>query len=160
MRRALLLGLLLAAGCKKETPAPAPAAAPKPLGKLPEPGPKPAEVEIGGTYSPGSTHPAKVYVALLDAPCLPVPEAPKVIGSDVPTRERFFMEIFVPQGAKGYICLYGLDAQGKVTSAAGWEKNPFVMQGSGEVQATVSMTLEPVAPVEPPRGLVSAPGHP
>ncbi len=148
--------LLLACSCKKEAPpVPPPPPPVRQLGQLPPPSQKRAEVEVGGTWSPGSTHPAHTWVAILDTPCVPVPAAPKVFGTDVPTRERFFLEIFVPQGTKGYICLFGLDDAGKVVAAAGWEKNPFVMQGDGEVRATASMTLEPVAPVEPPKGLLS-----
>jgi hypothetical protein len=154
--------VLLLAGCKKEAAAPAPKPAPPPraLGHLPAPRAEKAEVEVGGTWSPGSTHPKKVYVAVMESPCLPVPAEPKMLAHDIPTNERFFMEIFVPQGTKGFICLYGLDEMGKVTSAGAWEKNPFLMQGEGEVvPPNVTVTLEPVAPVAPPKGLLDLPGR-
>lgn len=150
MRLALAAALLLVVACKKDAP-PKPAEPPKP--HLPAARNDLAEVEISGDYSAGATKPASVHVTVLDVPCLPVPKDAKVMGQDVPTNEHFFLEIFVPQGTKGFICMYGLDASGKVIAAAEFEKNPFLMQGQGEVEAHLKLELKAVDPVDAPAGL-------
>lgn len=150
MRLALAAALLLLVGCKKDAP-PKPAEPPKP--HLPKARDDLAEVEISGDYTKGATTPASVHLTVLDVPCLPVPRDAKVMGQDVPTNEHFFLEIFVPQGTKGFICMYGLDAAGKVIAEAEFEQNPFLMQGQGEVEAHLKLSLKPLAPADPPAGL-------
>jgi len=141
--------LLLGVACKKDEPA-------KPRG-LPQAKVALAEVEVSGSYQAGTTTPKTVQIAVLDAPCLPVPAGAKVMGHEVAAASgQFFVELFVPQGTAGHICLYGLDEGGKVIAAAAWEKNPFVMKGEGEVEAHVVLTLQPVDATDAPKGLTAS----
>ncbi|MFT3835579.1 MAG: hypothetical protein QM723_01105 [Myxococcaceae bacterium] len=148
--RFALAALLLLVACKKDAP-PKPEEPAKP--HLPKARADLAEVEISGDYSAGTTKPASVHLTVLDVPCLPVPKDARVMGQDVPTNSHFFLEIFVPQGTKGFICMYGLDAAGKVIAGAEFEKNPFLMQGQGEVEAHLQLELKAMDPVDPPAGL-------
>ncbi len=154
MTRALAIAALLSlAGCKKEAAATPPKPAEPARPGLPKARDDLAEVEISGDYSPGTTRPKSVHVTVLDVPCLPVQKDATVMGHDVPTNEHFFLEMFVPQGTKGFICMYGVDEAGKVVAAAEFDQNPFVMKGQGEVEAHLKLTLKAVEPADPPAKL-------
>jgi hypothetical protein len=105
-----------------------------------------AEVEMGGTWSPGEVKPAKVLFTAQLEPCLPVPEKPTRYGEKVLKEPGgFFDEYFIPQDSKGHLCLYGLDEAGTVVGAASYAKNPLRFWGQGEIIYTdVDFTLAPV----------------
>jgi hypothetical protein len=147
MIRAIAVAVLLfVAACKKDEPR----GLPKAKAGL-------AEVEVSGTFDKGTTTPKSVQIVVLDTPCLPVPAGAKVMAHEAAAASgQFFVELFVPQGTNGHICLYGLDENGKVVAAAAWGKNPFVMKGEGEVEAHVTLTLQAVELSEPPKGLTAS----
>jgi hypothetical protein len=149
-RREWLVALLLL-GCGRCAEKPqAPAVVPKPA-DAPRP-PRPvahterAEVEFFGEWKPGGPKAARVVFVAQAEPCLPVPATPKRYGETVlEAPGSFFAEYFIPQDARGHVCLYGYDAQGAVVGAASWKKNPLRFFGEGEVVfADIELTLDEV----------------
>lgn len=105
-----------------------------------------AEVELGGTWSPGAVKAAKVLFVAQAEPCLPVPEKPTRYGeTTLKAPGEFYDEYFIPQDSRGHLCLYGYDEAGKVVGAASWEKNPVRFLGEGEIVfAGINLTLAEV----------------
>ena len=105
-----------------------------PVQKVKEDLPGKAEVEFFGTWVAGEVKAAKyVFVAQAES-CVPVPEKPTRYGEtklDAPG--PLFAEFYIPQGTRGYACVYGLDESGKVVSVAGAKQNPMAFEGNGEV---------------------------
>src|SRR4029079_18826145 len=107
---------------KNAEPTPTPAASPAPTPKAitAEPAhPKPpggalAEVEITGQLLPipEKDRAKRYFVYITTAPCEPLSaDVPLLAKHEVTpeTEPRFMVEIFVPQGTKGYVCAVGLD---------------------------------------------------
>lgn len=123
------LGLLIV-GCEKSKAA-APAATPVATAKAANTGK--AEVEFFGKWSAGEVKAAKVIFVAQVEPCAPVPTAPTRFGEVTLTGESLFAEFFIPQGAKGSACVYGLAEDGHVVGLADSTQNPMTFEGSGEV---------------------------
>ena len=137
----LVVALLALAACprkKEEAPSPpAAAVAPKP---------KTAEVEFFGTFKPGTVKAARAVFVAMQEPCSPLPAEAHLYGQKDIDVDKLFAEFFPPQGSKGYLCVYGLDAAGKVVGWAAFAKNPVTFQGEGEVVIDhIDVTLEPLA---------------
>jgi hypothetical protein len=65
-----------------------------------------------------------------------------------------FIEVFVPQGSKGYVCAAALDAAGKLVGLGSAEQNPLNLAGDGEVQfRPVVHVVKLAAPRAAPAGL-------
>jgi hypothetical protein len=134
------------AGCKKEA---APAAGV--TGKA-----APAEVEMLIDVR-GANGEAYVYAS--PEPCDSPTSASKKWGEAVPVRKdaKTFLEIFVPQHSKGYVCGVAVDAQKRVVAAGGDPRNPFTLEGEGEVRRQPEIDLKPLPEPRPaPEGLLRA----
>ena len=93
-----------------------------------------AEVEFFGTWAAGEVKAAKFVFVAQAEPCVPVPEKPTRYGEQkLDGPGPLFAEFFIPQGARGHACVYGLDESGKVISAADSTQNPMSFEGEGEV---------------------------
>lgn len=116
---------------------------------------KTAEVEFFGNFSPGKTKVAKSFFVVMEEPCSPVPVEAHLFGKVELTAEKLFAEFYPPQGSRGHLCAYGLDAAGKVVAYAAFGKNPVTFQGEGEVIVDhIDLTLEPLAEAAPlPKGM-------
>jgi hypothetical protein len=107
-----------------------------------------AEVELFGKWNENEVKVASARFQVQAEPCLPLIEKPTVFGSKKLAAPGIFAdEYFIPQGSSGHICLFGIGEDGKVNSAATFEKNPVVFQGSGEVVfKDLEMNLNPIVP--------------
>lgn len=93
-----------------------------------------AEVEFFGSWSAGEVKAAKYVFVAQAEPCTPVPEKPTRYGEEkLGAPGPLFAEFYIPQGTVGHTCVYGLDEEGKVVSAAGSTQNPMTFKGEGEV---------------------------
>jgi hypothetical protein len=125
-----VVSLLCLGGCEKKPDAPPT----KVVQKLGQP-PKVAEVEFSGDWKSNGLAAARTEFVAQAEPCLPVPEKPTTLGTQKLEKEGpVFAEFFIPQGTKGYACLYSRDETGKVVAAASYPKNPLTFEGAGEIE--------------------------
>lgn len=113
-----------------EPPAADEPAADEPAGEEPAS----TEVEIMGDVGEGVA--AERYaVVVSENGCEPKQLIPLVVPYAVTRMEkpgRFFLEIFVPQGTRGFFCALAIDGA-KIVATGAYAKNPIVMFGQGEV---------------------------
>lgn len=131
---AVALLIVTVSACEKSKVPPVGAAAPVEVKKEKFDTTGKAEVEFFGTWSAGDVK-AATYVFVAQAePCLPVPEKPTRYGEEkLKAPGPLFAEFYIPQGATGHACIYGLDEGGKVVSASTTGQNPLTFKGEGEV---------------------------
>ena len=138
MRGACVLALVAVAGCVTPTP-PAEAdlarpSAPKPIVAAP-PAPPPlpvtAEVELGGTVTrpPHVTGDATVWI--VDAPCWQA--GARAFGASKTTNDKFFLEVYVPQGTQIWVCAALGDGSKPLTVYGQADRSPLLGKGTGEV---------------------------
>lgn len=144
MRIALIPLMALMCACPKKAEESAPKAPPP--ASVVKPAPKTAEVEFFGEWKKGGVKAAKVIFVAQAEPCTPVPEKATRYGEQkLDTEGNLFAEFFPDQGAKGYACVYGLDASGKIIAASGTAENPMTFEGAGEViKANLKFELQPL----------------
>jgi hypothetical protein len=135
----VLLTVLALAACKESKPES------KPSEKKEAVAAGKAEVEFFGKWAIDGVEPAKVIFVAQAEPCAPVPEKPTRFGEVTLEKQGpLFAEFFIPQGTVGHACVYGLDASGKVISAATDAQNPMTFKGEGEVIfGKLDYTLKP-----------------
>jgi hypothetical protein len=140
-RAACVLALVAVAGCV--TPAPpaepdlAHVAAPKPTVAAPPPTPAPpplpvtAEVELGGTVTrpPHVTGEATVWI--VDAPCWQA--GGRAFNATRTTADKFFVEVYVPQGTQIWVCAAIVDGNKPITVYGQADRSPLLGKGTGEV---------------------------
>jgi hypothetical protein len=142
MRAAYVLALAAAAGCVTPS-APQPdlarPAAAKPTVAAPTPPTAPplpvtAEVEIGGTVSrpPHVSGDATVWV--VDKPCWQ--KDARAFGSSKTTGDKFFLEVYVPQGTQVWVCAAVGDGKKPLTVYGQADRSPLLGKGTGEVTFT------------------------
>ena len=135
--RTLVCALLAVAAmsCEKSKTAPVPAATPVPEAKKVKADTAgKAEVEFFGTWSEGEVKASKYVFVAQAEPCTPVLEKATRFGEETLTKPGpLFAEFYIPQGTVGHACVYGLDAAGKIVSAANSTQNPMTFKGEGEV---------------------------
>lgn len=91
-----------------------------------------AEVEILGAIT-GAPDKSTTIVAVSKTECKANDAQLDLYGkSDAMAKASFFIEVFVPQGATGYLCVYSLRG-GEVVAFGTGDKNPMKMEGHGEV---------------------------
>lgn len=162
MRRSLLLLFFLLPSCKT-TSAPAPDLAPPAtvaaayVPPPPSPGaqlPTIAEVEIAGQLFIPKPALGQPRIVLADGPCW---KRGSQAFADVPTdRERYFTEVFVPQGTLVWMCIAIVPPQGPIVYYGEATKNPLLAKGFGEVafmDTTIHITKGPsvtLPPLKPP----------
>lgn len=130
------LVIAVASSCEKSKApvADAPKAAPVEVKKVKSDTAGKAEVEFFGNWNPGPVQAAKYVFVAQAEPCLPVPEKPTRYGEATLDKPGpLFAEFYIPQDTVGHACMYGLDATGKVVSAANSTQNPMTFKGEGEV---------------------------
>jgi hypothetical protein len=159
VRRASSLLLAVAvAGCITPSPPAEPdlahaAPPPKPAAATaPVPPPIPsvmAEVEMGGTITrpPHVTGDATVWI--VDAPCWQ--PGGRAFLSTKSTGDKFFTEVYVPQGTQIWVCGAIVDGKKPITTYAQADRSPLLGKGSGEVTFMgLSIKLAKGKPVTPP----------
>jgi hypothetical protein len=149
----LALGVLALFSCAKKDAGAPPVGPGGPGGASGPGGPDLAEVEMSGMIESSAGGRLVFFVAA--EPC-DVERPVKVLGSKMPLQAAgsFFHEIFVPQGTMGHICAAAVDGD-KVVGLGRERRNPFKMQGRGEVDIHgLKIVVEPLAaPVAVPAGL-------
>ena len=147
MIRVALPLALLGAGCLAPSPPAemdlARAAPPRPAVAASPPLPVSitAEVEIGGTITrpPHATGDATVFV--VDAPCWQ--PGGRAFSSVKATLDRFFVEVYVPQGTQLWVCAALGDGTKPLTVYGQADRSPLLGKGAGEV--TFSGLVVPLA---------------
>lgn len=115
----------------------------------------PAEVEVMGAIT-GLPKDATAYLTVSKRPCAAEDAELDVFGRE-PTQNpaSFFIEVFVPQGSEGWLCVYAIDKGNKLVAFGAGNKNPMKMQGHGEVMFTdTRVELKPVKARAAPKGLL------
>jgi hypothetical protein len=139
-RRGLALALLLSA-CVAPPPPAEPDLAPKPAPPKPAAAPAPppipanAEVELSGkiVVPKEARGTPKIFVA--DGECWK--PTTRAFGSATPQMGTWFVEVFVPQGTKLWVCAAvepPAGKPGKVVYSAALARNPLEGRGIGEVE--------------------------
>lgn len=120
----LVVGGLVATSCTQKRAEPSPSHS-SPL----------AEIEMTGELSP--VNPVLAYwVFGTPESCDAVSESSKIWGRTPVEKAgngHFFLEIFVPQNSKGYVCAAGLNAAREVLESGKAVGSPFTFKGEGEV---------------------------
>jgi hypothetical protein len=138
MRRALqLLAATVVAGCITPQPPPepdlAPARAPTPtVARAPAPElPPRAECELGGEVTRPKAAKGDLHVWIADGPCW---EAPTHAFAETRggSGDRWFSEVFVPQGAQLWVCAALVDGKRPITVHGTLERS-LLARGEGEV---------------------------
>jgi hypothetical protein len=115
-----------------------------------------AEVEILGAIT-GVPEKSKLVVTVSKKECKPNDAELDLFGQAMsPTPASFFIEVFVPQGATGFLCVYALQGDQVVAFGTG-DKNPMVMRGHGEVMfGGTKVALKPTSKWKAPAPLADA----
>jgi|SRR5215471_20049026 len=107
-----------------------------------------AEVEITGTLK-APLRVQKLLAFVSTGPCdskKGARDALRSVAIDPNVSANFFLEIFVPQGSKGYVCGAGYDKDGKLVLFGAYGGNPLTFRGKGEVTfSQVTIALEPIS---------------
>ena len=160
MRRASLLLAFAVAGCLTPSPPAEPdlahAAAPKPAAAaapptapVAPPTPVMAEVELGGTITRPPKVSGDVTVWIVDAPCWQA--GGRAFVSTKSTADKFFTEVYVPQGTQIWVCGAIVDGKKPITMYGTDDRSPLLGKGTGEVTFMgLKLTLKKGKPVTPP----------
>lgn len=127
----------------------------QPTSKAP---PGEAEVEFMGQVTAKGLKAKQYLIFISKQPCDLKAATVQHFGSTVipyGDSQNFFIEVFVPQGATGYVCAAALDQDRRAIAQGTYEKNPLKMEGEGEVIFDqLHLQLQPTkAPVALPKGL-------
>jgi hypothetical protein len=111
-----------------------------------------AEVEIGGTVKRGTAK-GELTAYVTDGPCWQA--ASRSFGSVKPQPDGgFFIEVFVPQGTKLWVC--AANADGTMSGQA--DKSPLEGRGVGEVNFSgITVALQKAKKVAPPAPRIAPP---
>ena len=141
MRAACVLALVAVAGCVAPAPPAEPdlarAAAPKPTVAAPPPTPAPpplpvmAEVEMAGTVTRPPHVIGEATVWIVDAPCWQA--GGRAFNSTRTTADKFFVEVYVPQGTQIWVCAAIVDGNKPITVYGQADRSPLLGKGTGEV---------------------------
>ena len=140
MRRALTVAALAlaAAGCVTPTPPAEPdlaRAAPPPAVAAPAPAAPPqpdtAEVELGGVVTRPAGAKGESTVWIVDAPCWQA--GGRAFGSAKTTGDKFFLEVYVPQGTQLWVCGALGDPAKPLEIYGQSDRAPLLGKGTGEV---------------------------
>jgi hypothetical protein len=151
--RALAIVCLLAA-CVEPPPPVRDMAKPKVVEATPSPPPAPplpakAEVEIVGHIDPPAGQAGTVTIWVTDDECWK-PGA-KSFGSSTLNGKSYFVEVFVPQGTKLWVCAALVPPKGPIVWSGAAKGAPFIGQGQGEVEfGNIDVTLAKSKPVVAP----------
>lgn len=115
-----------------------------------------AEVEILGAIT-GVPDKSTTVVTVSKTECKANDAQLDVYGkSDVMAPASFFIEVFVPQGSIGYLCVYSVRGEEVVAFGTG-DKNPMKMEGHGEVLfGGTKVALKPTSKWKAPYALAPA----
>jgi hypothetical protein len=115
-----------------------------------------AEVEILGAIT-GAPDKSTVVVTVSKKECKANDDALDIFGQVLARAPAsFFIEVFVPQGSTGYLCVYALQGDQVVAFGTG-DKNPMVMKGDGEVMfGGTKVALKPTSKWKAPAPLADA----
>ena len=115
----------------------------------------PAEVEVLGVIT-GIPKDATVYISVSKKACKADDAELEVFGREQSLNPaNFFIEVFVPQGSEGFLCVYALNKDNKLVAFGTGDKNPMKMQGHGEVMfPDTKVVLKPMKARAPPKGLL------
>lgn len=142
----VLVGSLAWAACSKKPP-PAPVAPAEVL----------AEVEISGLIHCDVPGAVRVMVFLDKGPCnggRPEFKPIGLVSEDPAQAQRYFMEVFVPQGSQGFLCGAAFNQEGRLVGWGASDKNPLTFAGKGEVEHHLDVTVKPLHEDLPhPKGL-------
>lgn len=150
--RALAIVCLLA-GCVEPPPPVRDMAKPK-VETPPAPPPAPplpakAEVEITGGIEAPAGQAGTVMVWVTDDECWK--PTTRSYGSGTINAKRYFVEVFVPQGTKLWVCAALVPPRGPIVWSGAAKGAPFIGQGHGEVEfGNLDVTLTKSKPVVAP----------
>jgi hypothetical protein len=108
--------------------------APEPTPAPPTPPPLPpnAEVELGGDVTRPAGAKGELHTWVSDGPCWQASTRAYVESRSSTMGDRFFTEVFVPQGSQLYVCVALVDGK-KPLTIYGQLERPLIGKGTGEV---------------------------
>lgn len=146
---------LVAVGCITPSPpaepdlAPRAVAAPPPQPRPKEPLPAMAECELGGEVARPKGASGRVHAWIADGPCW----APttRAFGETTSPSDKFFSEVFVPQGTQLWVCAALVDGKKPITVYGQLDRSPLLGKGFGEVAfMNLKIALAKGKAVKPP----------
>jgi hypothetical protein len=146
---AVAVTLLLCACINPQPPPPPPDLAPRAVVVPPPPPPPPpptaAEVEITGTVVRPKGVKGEVKVWAMNSPCFQPGAA--AYGEARANPDRFFLEVFVPQGTPIWMCAALSDGKDAFKLWGQAERAPVIGKGTGEVvfgEQTIALKKGPL----------------
>ena len=135
-----------ASACNKST-------SPPPIAPIPPPSVAEVEMNINVTTQVDA---GRLVTFITTAPCDSEGAGKGKLGlAEARLGAPTFMEVFVPQGTRGYVCAAALDAAGNLVGLGAAEHNPLNLSGEGEVTFRPAIRILPLpAARPPPQGLL------